>query len=133
MELAGDSARDREQLFATLKKLREQRALLPEDPYLSFATDINHSEYHHDNAVIDSHDAVEQLVQAAGELDLVGFLQTAASMPALRIQWGSATGTAVQILISTGAVTSKKTRHGIRQLKVTMPVLPGSGYPGRKN
>jgi predicted Zn-dependent protease len=72
VDLSGDSARDREQLVATLKKLREQRALLPEDPYLSFATDINHSEYHHDNAVIDSHDAVEQLVQAAGELDLVG-------------------------------------------------------------
>jgi predicted Zn-dependent protease len=46
--------------------------LLPEDPYLFYATDINHSEYHHDNEVVDSHDAVEQVLQAASGLDLVG-------------------------------------------------------------
>ncbi|MGB5397827.1 MAG: metallopeptidase TldD-related protein [Gammaproteobacteria bacterium] len=72
VELSGDSALDRAQLLATLSTLREQRGFLAEDPYLSFATEINDSEYHHDNAVIDSHDAVEQLVQAAGKLDLVG-------------------------------------------------------------
>jgi predicted Zn-dependent protease len=72
VDLAGDSARDMEQLLAALKQCRQQRAFLPEDPYLSFATEINTTEYHHDNAVIDSHEAVEQLVQAAGDLDLVG-------------------------------------------------------------
>ena len=72
VELTGDSASDMKQLIAMLNILREQRAFLPEDPYLSFATNINHSEYHHDNTVIDSHDAVDQLVQTAGELDLVG-------------------------------------------------------------
>jgi predicted Zn-dependent protease len=72
VDLAGDSEQDLNQLVETLKKLRQQRAYLPEDPYLYFSTDINHSEYHHDNEVINSHDAVEQLMQAAGDMDLVG-------------------------------------------------------------
>lgn len=72
VELAGDTKLDLQHLTVTLKKLRAQRALLAEDPYLNFATDINNSEYHHDNKVIDSHNAVEQIEQAAGEMDLVG-------------------------------------------------------------
>lgn len=72
VDLAGDSEQDLQQLAETLKILRHQRALLPEDPYLNFSTDIHHSEYHHDNEVVNSHDAVEQLVQAAGNMDLVG-------------------------------------------------------------
>jgi predicted Zn-dependent protease len=46
--------------------------LLADDPYLHFATDINNTEYHHDNEVIGSHDAIEQIVQVGSELDLVG-------------------------------------------------------------
>lgn len=72
IELAGETALDMEQLAITLKKLREQRELLPEDPYLVFAEEINNSEYHHDNKNIDSQQAVEQIVQAAGDMDLVG-------------------------------------------------------------
>jgi predicted Zn-dependent protease len=72
VELVGDSQQDLDQLTGVLQKLREQRALLPEDPYLNFSTDINSTEYHHDNEVIGSHDAVEQIVQAGGDLDLVG-------------------------------------------------------------
>lgn len=72
IELAGDLEQDLAQLGVTLTQLREQRALLPEDPYLNYATEINASEYHHDNTVIDSHQAVEQLIQAAGDMDLVG-------------------------------------------------------------
>ncbi len=72
IELNGEQALDMEQLDITLKKLREQRELLPEDPYLVFAEEINNTEYHHDNVAIDSHDAVEQIVQAAGDMDLVG-------------------------------------------------------------
>ena len=72
VELAGDNAQDLDLLVETLKKLRQQRALLPEDPYLNYSTDINHSEYHHDKPVIDSHDAVEQVLQVAGDMDLVG-------------------------------------------------------------
>jgi predicted Zn-dependent protease len=72
IELAGEQALDMTQLDSTLKKCRAQRELLPEDPYLVFATEINNTEYHHDNATINSHDAVEQIVQAAGDMDLVG-------------------------------------------------------------
>ena len=72
IELAGEQARDMEQLDITLKKLREQRELLPEDPYLVYAEEINNTEYHHDNETINSQEAVEQVVQAAGDMDLVG-------------------------------------------------------------
>jgi predicted Zn-dependent protease len=72
VELSGEIAVDMDQLVATLHKLREQRALLPDDPYLVFSTEINNTEYHHDNEVIVSHDAVEQVVAAAGDMDLVG-------------------------------------------------------------
>ena len=72
IELTGEQARDMEQLDITLKKLREQRELLPEDPYLVFADEINSTEYHHDNETVNSREAVEQVVQAAGDMDLVG-------------------------------------------------------------
>ncbi|MCW9046917.1 MAG: metallopeptidase TldD-related protein [Gammaproteobacteria bacterium] len=72
IELAGDMQQDIKQLTSTLKKLREQRAFLPEDPYLSFATEINNTEYHHDAEVINSHAAIEQILQAGRDLDLVG-------------------------------------------------------------
>ncbi|MBE9563712.1 MAG: hypothetical protein IMF17_00605 [Proteobacteria bacterium] len=76
VELTGDKAenieRDIKQLTDTLEKLREQRAFLPDDPYLSFATDINNTEYHHDAQVINSHEAIEQILQAGIGLDLVG-------------------------------------------------------------
>jgi len=72
VDLAGNSEQDFNQLVETLKNLRQQRVLLPEDPYLHFSTDINHTEYHHDNEVINSHDAVEQVLQTADDMDLVG-------------------------------------------------------------
>ena len=72
IELAGEQALDMAQLDSTLKKCREQCALLPEDPYLVFAREINNTEYHHDHAVINSHDAVQQIMDAAGDMDLVG-------------------------------------------------------------
>ena len=72
IELSGEQALDMEQLDITLKKLREQRELIPEDPYLVFAEEINNTEYHHDNETINSQEAVEQVVQAAGDMDLVG-------------------------------------------------------------
>jgi predicted Zn-dependent protease len=72
VELAGDIEQDVKQLTETLIKLREQRAFLPEDPYLSFATEINSTEYHHDAEVVNSHQAIEQIIQAGIGLDLVG-------------------------------------------------------------
>lgn len=72
VDLAGDNEQDLKQLIETLTILRQQRMLLPEDPYLNYSTDINDSEYHHDNEVIDSHEAVEQVIKAAAGMDLAG-------------------------------------------------------------
>lgn len=72
VELVGDTEQDLDQLMSVLRKLRQQRALLTDDPYLHFAADINNTEFHHDNEVIGSHDAVDQIAQAGGDLDLVG-------------------------------------------------------------
>ena len=72
VELAGDMQQDIKQLTTSLKKLREQRAFLPEDPYLNFSTEINNTEYHHDAEVINSHAAIKHILQAGKYLDLVG-------------------------------------------------------------
>jgi len=72
VDLAGDSEQDLNQLVQTLNKIRHQCTFVPDDPYLCFATDIHHSEYHHDNEVINSHDAVEQILETAKGMDLVG-------------------------------------------------------------
>lgn len=72
IDLSGDSNQDLEQLSKILGKLRQQRIFLPDDPYLFFATDINNSEYQHDSEVIDSHDAIEQILHTANGMDLVG-------------------------------------------------------------
>jgi predicted Zn-dependent protease len=72
MDLSGRTEQDLRQLIETLGNLRHQLEFLPEDPFLSFATDINHSAYHHDDEVIDSHEAIEQILQLADGMDLVG-------------------------------------------------------------
>jgi len=71
-ELSGSIENDLDQLTQLLSKLRLQRDMLPPDPYLNFSTDINNTEYHHDNTVVDSHKAVEQIIKTAKGLDLVG-------------------------------------------------------------
>jgi predicted Zn-dependent protease len=72
MDLAGHFEQDLKQLLTALENLRHQLVFLPDDPYLSFSTEVNHSEYHHDSEVISSHEAVEQILQLAGGMDLVG-------------------------------------------------------------
>lgn len=70
--LCGDSEQDLKQLTAALIKLREQRKFLPEDPYLNYSNDTHQSEYHHDKQLVDSHKAIEQIIQSANGMDLVG-------------------------------------------------------------
>ena len=72
LELSGDQQQDSKQLSDILIKLRQQRAFLSDDPYLSFATDINNTQYHHDAEPVNSHDAIEQILQVGTGLDLVG-------------------------------------------------------------
>lgn len=70
--LAGDLEQDLQQLATVIDTLRMQRPFLPEDPYLSYATEVHNTEQHHDRVVIESGDAIDQIHAAAEGLDLVG-------------------------------------------------------------
>ncbi len=74
MDLAGELEQDLKLLLPTLKTLRHRLDFLPEDPYLAFSTEVNQSEYHHDSAGISSHEAIDQILQLADGMDLVGIL-----------------------------------------------------------
>jgi predicted Zn-dependent protease len=76
IELCGHMEQDFKQLSALMVSLREQRAFLPEDPYLNFSSPesvaASNTEYHHDNEVVSSQHALEQITEGAGDTDLVG-------------------------------------------------------------
>ncbi len=55
-----------------LARLREQLRWLPEDPHLNYATEVQNSSNHGDNRLPAAGDALEQLIDAAQGLDLVG-------------------------------------------------------------
>jgi len=71
-DLQGHLEQDLQQLKALLNTLREQRAFLPEDPYLYIATDIHNTHDVSEHAIPDSHQAIEQITSAGQGLDLVG-------------------------------------------------------------
>ena len=71
-DLSGDPAEDLQLLSAVLIKLREQREFLPEDPYLNFSIELQSSEYHHDKSVLDSQEAINEIIQSTNGMDLVG-------------------------------------------------------------
>jgi predicted Zn-dependent protease len=77
VELSGQLQPDLKTLLNVRDNLRDQRDFLPEDPFLNFSTELNDTEYHHDNEVVNSQQAVEQIIEAGrtrgqDELDLVG-------------------------------------------------------------
>ncbi len=72
VDISGDIKLDVSQLTQTLQSLREQRKFLPEDPYLFYSTAVNNSETLHDNSLIKSGDAVEQIRHASDKMDMVG-------------------------------------------------------------
>jgi predicted Zn-dependent protease len=55
-----------------LGRLREQLPLLPEDPHLNYAREINNTRHGDDNSLPESGEALELLIDAAQGLDLVG-------------------------------------------------------------
>lgn len=72
LDLAGDMEQDAAQALALMESLRAQRAHLPEDPYLNYATEVHNTEHLHHNLLPDSGAAIDELMNAAEGLDLVG-------------------------------------------------------------
>ena len=65
-------AEDRIRFATMLERLREARAVLPEDPYLLYNTEVQSSESVADNTLPDPQRALEAILAAGGERDLVG-------------------------------------------------------------
>jgi len=70
--LVGDKNVDLYQLNNMLINLREQCSILPDDPYLYYATDIVNSEFIANNEIPDSNAALDHIMSQATNLDLVG-------------------------------------------------------------
>jgi len=70
--LVGDMNVDLYQLNKMISTLREQRRVLPEDPYLSYATDVANSESVATNEMPDTTMALDHIMSQAQDLDLVG-------------------------------------------------------------
>lgn len=70
--LSGDLAEDRVRLERTVKDLRAQRAELPEDPYLLYATEPQSTERREPSQLPDAEAALGAIQSAAADRDLVG-------------------------------------------------------------
>lgn len=72
LQLAQDRDVDRARVRDMLRTLREQRSLVPEDPYLLFATDGPSTERNQAADLPDAEAAVADIVEAGSGRDLVG-------------------------------------------------------------
>jgi predicted Zn-dependent protease len=72
LPLAGQLDDDLARAQSVLGRLREQLPLLPEDPHLNYASEVHNSSYRGDNTLPAANEALEQLLNAADGLDLVG-------------------------------------------------------------
>lgn len=70
--LSNDPGLDRARVTDLVARLREQRALLPDDPFLSFNTEPVSSETIGERTLLDPADALGRIRAAAGGRDLVG-------------------------------------------------------------
>jgi predicted Zn-dependent protease len=72
LSLAGDLATDRPRLADLVKKLRETRDCLPEDPYLLYATELRSSERSQDYELPEPDAVIDDVCTAGQGRDLVG-------------------------------------------------------------
>jgi len=72
MQLTGRRGDDLAQSQALLGRLREQVPLLPEDPYITFAVNVQDTVHRGDNRLPAAGEALQTLLTAAHGLDLVG-------------------------------------------------------------
>ena len=70
--LSGDHDVDLARLRAIVSGLRERLPMLPEDPYLSYATEARSTERHGDAAIPVADEAVDRIRSATDGFDLVG-------------------------------------------------------------
>lgn len=74
MTLGGDIGSDRLAVDRMLNHLRAQLAHLPEDPHLLFSTEVHSTEHVQASRLPTTSRMVEEVLEAAKGLDLVGFL-----------------------------------------------------------
>jgi predicted Zn-dependent protease len=72
MALSGDADADLVRARGLIEQLRSRLPLLPRDPHLNYAAEVNNSVQRGDNRLPASTDAVETLLNGARGLDLVG-------------------------------------------------------------
>ena len=72
LTLAGNMEVDRARLARILENLREQRACLPEDPFLLYSTETRSSERSHPDHLPEPDDVLNQIMKAGEGRDLVG-------------------------------------------------------------
>ena len=72
MDLAMDLSADFMRASQLLEQLREQIAFLPEDPFINFSTSVNNTQYIGENKLPPSGQALEEIIEIASGLDLVG-------------------------------------------------------------
>ena len=72
LTVSADLAQDRPAIAAALTLLRDTVAVLPDDPYLNFATEVCASRLVRNSALPPADEIVETVLAAADGLDLVG-------------------------------------------------------------
>lgn len=72
--VSGEIDHDRALVREEMAALRAQRAHVEEDPYLLYATEVHSSEMHRENRLPDAGEVLADIVAAAEDLDLVGYL-----------------------------------------------------------
>ena len=78
LQLSGDAPTDNQRLAAILQRLREQRAVVPEDPHLIVNTEPTSTHHVGDDQLPDRDQALAAIAEGAGDRDLVGIYTSGA-------------------------------------------------------
>ena len=76
--LSGQLALDQAQAMELVAKLRQQLSLLPQDPFIHYATEPNNTRYFSENHLPDVDQVVTTIIDATEKLDLVGIFASGA-------------------------------------------------------
>src|SRR5450830_658557 len=121
VNLCGQMEQDYSALIETLALLREQLRDLPEDPHLLMTTEVRHSSHIQRSSLPPTQDMVNEILEAAGGLDMVGILTTGTQYRGFANSQGQQNCSKHTMSMLTGACSIQV----IRQSSRTMPVLNG--------